>query len=152
MNVHTVFPSSHHSSHWPDCNWCTSSPNSPNGRVHLVHDNSTSGNDSGSTSDGEDDNYEDEAVRDTSSGFPVARRRSADAVALGPSELVAAAEVPGPQAPLGALPTAVPSVVPTPPATTTTATAVAGSSGAPQAAAKTCTPSPTKSMSPSASK
>ncbi|KAJ7139931.1 alginate lyase-domain-containing protein [Mycena epipterygia] len=132
--------------HWPDCNWCTS----PNGRVHLVHDNSTSGNDSG-----DDDNYEDEAIPnvDTSSGFPVARRRmsrrrpgSADVVASEPSESVAAVEVPGPQAPLGALPT----VVPTPSATTTTATAIAGSSAAPQAAAKTCTPSPTKSMSPSA--
>ncbi|KAJ6604459.1 chondroitin AC/alginate lyase [Mycena vulgaris] len=145
--------------HWPECNWCTTS----NQRVHLVHDGNRTDN-NGSPSGG-DDNYQDEAIQnlDKTLEFPAAprrmsrrRRRPFNAVALESSESVAALDVPGPQAPFGELPSAVPDSslpLPTLPTTTTTR-AVAGTSAPPQAAGKTkspsCTPSPTKSLPPSA--
>ncbi|KAJ7102127.1 chondroitin AC/alginate lyase [Mycena belliarum] len=141
--------------HWPDCNWCTNSHQ----RVHLVHDGG--GDNNGTASDAGDDNsgYEEEAVPHPVSSAAyrrmIRRRRSAaEIVAAEPSEPIA--DAPGPQAPLGELPSLVPVSSLTSPTTpsTTTATAVAGSSAAPQAAGKTkspsCTPSPTKSMAPSA--
>ncbi|KAJ7706386.1 alginate lyase-domain-containing protein [Mycena rosella] len=136
--------------HWPDCNWCTNS----NQRVHLVHDGKSADNNGSTSTPSDDGNYEDEAVPSPDNTSPPAadrrmtRRRR--------SEVVARMDVPGPQAPFGALPSAVPTSslhLPTPP-TTTTATAVAGTSAPPQAAGKTksasCTPSPTKSLAPSA--
>ncbi|KAJ7492812.1 chondroitin AC/alginate lyase [Mycena latifolia] len=150
--------------HWPNCNWCTGS----NQRVHLVHDGKSADN-NGSTSadDGDDGDYEEEAIQilDNTSEPPPAhhrmsrRRRRPAGGAVEPSKFIARIDVPGPQAPLGAAPSAVPSLPMSIPPTTTTATAVAGSSAPPQAAGKTkssssksssCTPSPTKSLAPSA--
>ncbi|KAK7064387.1 putative chondroitin AC/alginate lyase [Favolaschia claudopus] len=155
--------------HWPNCNWCKSSKG---GNVHLAHngtDNNSASksppsnddNDGEDDSNDDDDNYQDEAV-DQPSSFPavyhrMTRRRRAFQDSIEPSMSVAAVVVPGPQAPLGG---ALPSVtLPSPylSAThTTTSMGIAPTSAPPQAAAKTtaktssCTPSPTKTLPPSA--
>ncbi|KAJ6509336.1 chondroitin AC/alginate lyase [Mycena vitilis] len=129
--------------HWPDCNWCSNS-----GRVHLVHDGNRT-NDGGSTSgDDEDSNFEDEAVRSLDKSVTRRRmtRKRRNDVSMAS---VAEGNVPGPQAPLGSLPSAVPDSAPSLSTSPTTTTAVARTSAPPQAAAK-CTPSPTKSMPASA--
>ncbi|KAJ6574913.1 alginate lyase-domain-containing protein [Mycena capillaripes] len=139
--------------HWPNCNWCTAS----NGRVHLVHDGNRTDDDNGSSADDNDDaNFQDEAVRnlDKTSELHGARRRMSRRRrrtddANESSVSVAAVDVRGPQAPLGALPSAVPSSSLHLTTSPTTTTAVAGKSAPPQAAAK-CTPSPTKPMPASA--
>ncbi|KAJ7275236.1 alginate lyase-domain-containing protein [Mycena haematopus] len=157
--------------HWPECNWCKSSTSST-GKVHLVHNGTDSSGSTTSTpndgddsddndwsDDEDDDNSQDESA-DNTSEFPVnrrmsLRRRTTDTTE--PSLSVAAVALRAVQAPLGStLPSVPASALHLATSHTTTATAVAGTSAPPQAAVKTtsktssCTPSPTKTMPPSA--
>ncbi|CAK5279988.1 unnamed protein product [Mycena citricolor] len=135
--------------HWPDCNWCPSH----GGNVHLVHDSNGSSNTSNPVpsssndpssppaDDGDNENYSDEEIKSAAARMVKKRRATSD---------VSGADI-NKQELFSLLPTLPFPVAPTP----TTDAAVAGTDvPAQQAAVKSkspsCTPSPTKSLAPSA--